>query len=1097
MTSDRERIETAIAALSAQRGSMGDEVLDTVLAPLLAQLQAMTQATQSLRQVTILFLDMVGSTSISQHLDPEDIHALMDGALERCTAIVATHGGRVLQYAGDNLLACFGIGQAREDDAERAVQAGLALLEEGRRLGASVLAQHGHAGLDVRVGIHTGSVLLGGGVDADASIRGLAVNVAARLEQTAPPGTVRISRDTYRQVRQQFEVEAQPPLRVKGIDEPIASYLVRAARAPAEAAVGADTIDTPLVGREAELAELSRLLDEARTTRSSRLVTLAADAGVGKSRLLSELQRSIDGSAGVVRCFRSRARTHGQVLHGIARDLLAHYGGILDSDAPEAARAKLIASFGAPFGDRAGEQSALVGQLIGFDFSADPHIAGILQDGKQIRARAFHAIAQFLRLQAEEAGLVLLLIEDLHWADDASLDLIEHIVNAGDDVPLAIVCSTRPSLFERRPSWSEGRARQCRLMLEPLIGEAGGRLADALLGRLAGPAPELRALLVGNAEGNPFHMEELLAMLLDDGTVEATPEGWRIDRARLAEAGVPTTLTAVLQSRLDALPPKEHAALQRGSVIGHVFWDGALEVVAPGDSNALDALSGRALIAEHAASSFAATREYGFKHHLLHQVTYDTVLKKARRELHRLAAEWLVTVTGERVGEHVGLIAHHFERAGDAMRAADYLGRAARAAYNAAAYGDARAAVDRALALLPASDQRQRFDLLLQRADIHNVTGHRTEQAADIESAAQCAEQLGDDRLRARVGAWRALIALITGRYAEAIAESLRTEALAISVGDDQARFSCLLHRGQAMIFQHNEAGATTCLETVLALLGSGDDGESANRRIRALNQLESLARSRGDFGTARTLMNSAIDLARKVRNRRFEGGLLGNLGAHEAALGRLDESAALSQSALQIAREIGDRGSEPYPLHTQAIVACERGDFALGLALATEGRAIACAVADKGAEAICVMLQGCSHAALGASAEALASFDTCDTWAADGGIAPAARETAPHRAALALAQCRLDEAQAIVSDIEGWLEQRQQPARPSDARAWFVCHQVHAATGSPRARDLLGKARDAVMMQSAALQADHRTTFLENIRLHREIEAAWAAGGD
>jgi hypothetical protein len=152
MASDRERIQAAIAALSAQRGAMGDDVVDTALAPLLAQLVAMAPAPQSRRQVTILFLDVVGSTSVSQHLDPEDIHELMDGALERCTAIVAAHGGKVLQYAGDNLLAVFGIGQAREDDAEHAVQAGLALLEEGRRLGASVLAQHGHAGFDVRVG---------------------------------------------------------------------------------------------------------------------------------------------------------------------------------------------------------------------------------------------------------------------------------------------------------------------------------------------------------------------------------------------------------------------------------------------------------------------------------------------------------------------------------------------------------------------------------------------------------------------------------------------------------------------------------------------------------------------------------------------------------------------------------------------------------------------------------------------------------------------------------------------------------------------------------------------------------------------------------
>ena len=263
------------------------------------------------------------------------------------------------------------------------------------------------------------------------------------------------------------------------------------------------------------------------------------------------------------------------------------------------------------------------------------------------------------------------------------------------------------------------------------------------------------------------------------------------------------------------------------------------------------------------------------------------------------------------------------------------------------------------------------------------------------------------------------------------------------------------------------------------------------------MNQLQHLARSRGDYGTARTLLNSAIDIARKARNRRYEGGLLGNLGSHVAELGRLDEAAALSQSALQIAREIGDRGSEPYPLHTQAVVARERGDFALGLELATEGRAIACAVADKGAEAICALLEGCCHAELGVPAEALASFDTYDAWADDAGIAPAARETAPHRAALALAQGRLVEAQSIVSEIEGWLEQRQEPARPSDAHPWFVCHQVHAATGSPRARDLLGKARDAVMMHSAALQADQRRALFENIRLHREIVAAWAAGRD
>ena len=1093
MASDPERIKSAIAALSALRGSMSDEVVDAALKPLLAQLEAPAPA-QSLRLVSILFLDIVGSTSISQHLDPEDIHELMDGALERCTATVVAYGGRVLQYAGDNLLAVFGSDSAREDDSERAVQAGLALLKEGRQLGASVLQVHGHAGFDVRVGIHTGSVLLGGGVDGDATIRGNAVNVAARLEQTAPAGTVRISRDTYRQVRQRFEVEAQPPLQVKGIDEPIVSYLVRAARVLADPAVGLDADAAPLVGREAELAKLLGLLDDVRATRSLRLVTVVADAGVGKSRLMRELGRHVVDRHGEVRFFRGRAQTHGQMPHSVARDLLTKYCDILDSDPSATARAKLTARFGAPFGARAGEQSALVGQLIGLDFSADPHVAGILQDGNQIRSRAFHAIAQFLRLQVAQAGLVVVMIDDLHWADDASLDLVEHVVQSCGDVPLAMVCSTRPSLLERRPAWVEHSATRHGLIIEPLGTDEGGRLADALLGRLAPkPDPELHALLVRSAEGNPFHMEELLAMLLDAGIAEAMPEGWRVDHARLGRAGVPTTLTAVLQSRLDALPPGEQSALQRSSIIGHVFWDRALEVIAPGHTDVLGALSNRALIVERSGSAFASTREYAFKHHLLHQVTYDTVLKVARRELHRRAAEWLVTVTGERIGEHVGLIAHHFERAGDLVRAADYLGRAAQAAYNAAAYPDAHTAVDRALALLPANEQRHRCALHLQRAEIHNIYGRRTEQADDIEAAAMCAEQLDDDSLRVETGSRRTLHAVIVGRYAEAIAESLRVEALAVLIGDQRQRTICLLHRAQALILQTEHAGATRCLETALALLDSGDDA-SSTRRMQTLNRLQHLSRMRGDFRTARAQLEAAIDMARVARNRRFEGGLLGNLGECEAELGQLDRAAALSQSALRIARDIGDRGSEPYSLLTLASVALKQGAIAHGLELAVEGGTIARAVADKAVEAESVLVQGRCHAALGAFGEALAGFDAYDAWAANAGIAPAARETTPERASLALSQGRLDEALAIVRDLRDWLEQREEPARAADANAWFVCHQVLDAAGWPAAGVMLAKAREMVTMQAARLDESERGAYLHDLPLHRKIETAWTS---
>ena len=227
MSPEQSQLEAAIHALEAQRPLLGDAVVDAMLAPARARLAALAvpltrpaDPAQTLRQVSILFLDVVGSTALAQQLDPEAVSAVMDDALTRGTALVEAHRGRVLQYAGDNILAAFGADESREDDAERAVQCGLALLALGKTLGAEVLARHGRAGVDVRVGVHTGGVLLGGGVDADGSIRGSAVNIAARMEQSAPPGGLRISHDTYAQVRGLFEVEPQEPLLVKGVDAP-------------------------------------------------------------------------------------------------------------------------------------------------------------------------------------------------------------------------------------------------------------------------------------------------------------------------------------------------------------------------------------------------------------------------------------------------------------------------------------------------------------------------------------------------------------------------------------------------------------------------------------------------------------------------------------------------------------------------------------------------------------------------------------------------------------------------------------------------------------------------------------------------------------
>ena len=1102
MSTEQEQLEAAIAALSAQRATLGDAVVDLAVAPLLARLAAVAPTLsdapdQTLRQVTILFLDVVGSTALSQHLDPEEIHALMDGTLARCTAIVTSHRGKVLQYAGDSLLAVFGAELALEDDAERAVRAGLALLDEGRAQGASVRRQYGHDGFNVRVGVHTGSVLLGGGLDAESRVRGLAVQIAAHMEKTAPAGAMRISRDTYRHVRGLFDVEAQEPLALRGIDQPIVTYLVQRARPRAFRVSGGDGIaaEIGMVGRDAELALMTDRLDAARATRTLRMVTVVADAGLGKSRLLAEVETRLAASKSSVRLFHGRAQRHGlNVAYGVIRDMLAWHCEIVDSDGPEVAGAKLAERFGTEFGERAVEQSALVGQLIGLDFSASAHIAGIVHDGQQIRARAFHAIAQYLRMQcAPEGRLVVLMLDDLHWADDGSLDLIDFLANACRDLPLVLGCFARPALLERRPAWGEAIPDATRLVLQPLLPAGSDRLVDALLARMVDPPPELKALVLKNAEGNPFHMEELLGMLIDDDVIVRTADGWRVDRRRLTEARVPSTLTAVLQARLDALPPREKLALQRDSVIGHVFWDDALQRIAPDSVDVLDQLTRRELISRHDSSAFAGVREYVFKHHLLHQVTYDTVLKGPRRELHRLTADWLVTITGERVGEHLGLIADHYERAGDVVNAVTYLRRASEAAYGAAALGAAADYVDRALALNPESDVRARFDLMAIRFDVCGAMGRRKEQLVDVAILEQCAEALADDTSRARAARSRSLISLVTGSYDAAIVAADRALSLAAPIDAKVIMLGALLDKSQALIYLGNEGAARIALEEMLPMAQASGQ---KHFEVTVLNRLHTLAKDRGDYGAGRVYMESALAVARASGHRRFEGALMSNLGGFESWLGHYDKGRALTQAGLDISRAIGDRGSVPYSLHELGAIDLQQGEPARGVALLLEARDLAREVSDRGCEADCNLLLGMGHAALGNAAGARAAFDDYEAWASHVAGGQAASPTMPKRAELALAEGDVEAACAIVERIVAWLATRDGPVLREDLERYFVCHGVLDAVADSRADAFLVQAHALLTSQAATLEDADRRTYLENVPLHRAIVAAWQARG-
>lgn len=1125
---------------------LGDAVVDMAGAPLKTKLAALLGNTatptfelaQVLRQVSILVLDVVGSTTLSQHLDPEAISAVMDDALSRGTAIVESHRGKVLQYAGDNILAAFGANEAREDDAERAVHCGLALLSLGNTLGAEVLAAHHHAGFNVRVGIHTGGVLLGGGVDADGSIRGIAVNIAARMEQTAPAGALRISHDTYAQVRGLFEVDVQEPLAVKGVDTPVQSYLVQRPK-PRQFRIGTRGIEgvaTKMIGRDAELELLQTAFHRLWLERKLAAVTVVAEAGIGKSRLLYEFEAWSEAQPESFFLFRGRATpATGTQAFGLLRDILAWRFQINDDDSIEAARKKMEQGIVPLFlhddgPDLAEAHAHLLGHLIGIEWRDSRHIKGILDDPKQIRTRAFHAAAQLFRrvsasdTSAADGSPLILQLEDLHWADNESLDFLHYLADVNRDVPLLILSFTRGTLYERRTDWSSTEGIHQRIDLQPLNKGDSRELANELLKKLLEVPAALRELLTSSAEGNPFYMEELLKMLIDQGAIQ-TGEAWTVNAQQLLVTKVPPTLTGVLQARLDGLPAAEKRALQQASVVGAVFWDQALAAVEAQAIDQLPALVQRALTLPRADARIDGLREYAFKHQMLHQVTYDTVLKRHKREGHARVAQWLAGLTEQgslRGGDFLGLAAEHFEWAGDEGHAAEFHARAAEHAGARLAHERVLAHVGRALALLgdasvakdvedtqrfedaqaaqaaPRAQAELRWRLLGVREKSLGLHARRDEQAADLAALAQLADGLGDDRRRAEVAWRRALRAMRMADWTSMASAARHGMACAKRAGDDGLRLHALRLLAGAQMHQGDiDAGRA------LAMQGLAEARVLGLRDVQArlLNVLSVAAGLQDDPVGPLDFIRQGISIYRETGDRVNEAIGLSNLGIGWMGMGDLPQARRELDGALQLLRANGDRVAEGATLSSLATLALWQGDETRALALARSSLEIAVATQARDDEVMAELALGNAELALGRTAAARLAFTQAHVLAleidnpiqhdASAGLARVALAEGDTAAALVALQPMLDHL-----STGGTLEGTDKPCQVE-----LTCHQALARARDPRTAEWLARAHTALIAQADAIGqssggAAMRQGFLQNIPHHREIVALWAAHG-
>jgi class 3 adenylate cyclase/tetratricopeptide (TPR) repeat protein len=607
------------------------------------------------RQVTVVFADLSGYTAVAERMDPESVKSLVDRSLQRLGEEVDRFGGRVDKYIGDNVMAVFGAPVAHEDDAERAVRAALgmqdAMAEINERLGAT----HG-VNLALRVGVNTGEVVAGA-VGDGYTVIGDTVNVAARLQAAANPGSVTVGERTFRATQQAIEYQELEPLTLKGKAEPVPAWeavgltLAQPAR---RAALGR----TPLVGRTDKLDLLRSIFERAERDRRPHLVTVMGQAGVGKSRLRHELERQLSERHPPPTFREGRCLPYGSgIVYWALGEVIRAEAGIVDGDSTEQAWEKLLATIDGLMTFSSSEQAepaerraAIIGRLLGVDAPLEENQPE--EDPQRMREAFFSAVRSVIEGMTRRRPLILV-FEDIHWADHGMLDLVEYLAQWVRG-PLVILCLARDELLDRRPHWGGGRIASTSILLEPLsVGETRDLVAAVIGLDDTGAGADAIAAIAERAGGNPFFAEEMARRLADESSGE------------LFE--LPETVQSLLAARLDSLEPAERILVQHAAVFGRTFWEGALGTAGLDETGTHEALlrlqEKDIIVPESGGVRLAGEREYAFKHVLIRDVAYGMLPRAVRSRKHFQIGRYIEDRAGERADEVVALLAEHFGRA--------------------------------------------------------------------------------------------------------------------------------------------------------------------------------------------------------------------------------------------------------------------------------------------------------------------------------------------------------------------------------------------------------------------------------------------------
>jgi class 3 adenylate cyclase/tetratricopeptide (TPR) repeat protein len=824
--------------------------------------------------VTVLFADLVGFTSKAERLDPEDVQAVLAPYHQRLRYELERWGGTVEKFIGDAVVALFGAPVARENDPERAIRAALAIRDW--------IAEEGK--LQVRIAVNTGEALVNLAARPEAGegmAAGDVLNTTARLQSAAPTDGILAGETTYRATADTIEYREHAPVDAKGKEEPVVVWEVVGARAR----FGVDLTPearTQLVGRDRELEQLVATLARARQQRSPELVTLIGVPGIGKSRLVGELFQSIERGGELTYWRQGRSLPYGEgVSYWALAEMVKAQAGILETDTDDDVEAKLA---------RAVEQ--LIEEDAEWVLSHLRPLVGKAGDATGSQEEAFVAWRRFFEALGEEHAVVLV-FEDIQWADEGLLDFVEHLVDWVRDIPMLILCTARLDLLERRPAWGGGKLNAANVAVAPLSDEETAKLISALSERPLLEA-ETQTALLDRAGGNPLYAEQYVRMLAERKPGEAL--------------ALPETVQGIIAARLDALAADEKALLQDAAVVGKVFWLGALGAT----EQQLHALQQKEFVQRARRSSVESETEYAFKHLLVRDVAYGQVPRAERAQKHQRTAEWIESLG--RPEDHAEMVAHHYLSALELGRAAGQDVSTITARVRAAL----REAGDRALALnaLPQAENYFREALMLA----HPGDADHPDLLFRLGRALYLRHEEGEDELaeardallarRDREAAAEAVLMLADiawrqGRSDDTVTYLEDSRALVADAPPSRIQVSVLSQVARyQMLADENEAAIETGTEALKLAVELGFD----DLRAHALNTVGS---ARSALGDRTGLAEIEESIAVAARANAISDVLRGhnNLSTMHIVLGELDLAEAGAQETRRLAEHFGHYG--------------------------------------------------------------------------------------------------------------------------------------------------------------------------------------------